>query len=151
MDFFDSVGSFFTDTIPSLFDGDSAATTDVLSQVGNVTKDASDKGFWSSLGDSLMSPTGLSTVLQTGLGLYKGLGEADAAKRQEEAQRLADKNKMLLEMAKIKAGGGGGGGGGGNSRLAANQAIIDAIRSGYNMRSGALNNWANNYMRAYGK
>ena len=53
-------------------------------------------------------------------------------------------------MVQVKAGTGGGGGGG-NSLLAANQAIIDAVRSGQSQKSDALNKWVGNYMRAYGK
>lgn len=137
------------DALTGLFDSGSASN--VASTVGDAVTENVEKGTWDKLGDALLSPTGLSTVLTTGLGLYKGLGELDLAKQEEEARKLADKNNMLLAMAKIKAGSGGGGGGGGNSRLAANQAIIDAIRSGYSGKQGALNSWANNYLRAFGK
>lgn len=161
MSIFDSIGSFFTndipefitETVPNMFSGGSSSATDVLADVGTTVADTTSKdpSFWSKLGDSALSPEGLTSILGTGLGLYKGLGELDLAKKQEEAARLAEKNNMLLAMAKLKAGSGGGGGGGGGSRLAANQAIIDAVRNGQTQKSDALNKWVNNYMRAYGK
>lgn len=167
-DFVSGVGNFFandipefvTETVPSWFDSGASST---LADVGKTTASAlpdlsptkldppkPEAGFWGKLGDSALSPEGLTAILGSGLGLYKGLGELDLAKKQEEAARLAEKNNMLLAMAKLKAGTGGGGGGG-NSRLAANQAIIDAVRSGQSQKSDALNKWVGNYMRAYGK
>ena len=165
-DFIGCVGNFFanyipefvTETVPSCFDSSTAST---LADVGKTTASAlpdlspstlpkPEAGFWDKLGDSALSPEGLTAILGSGLGLYKGLGELDLAKKQEEAARLAEKNNMLLAMAKLKAGTGGGGGGG-NSRLAANQAIIDGVRSGQSQKSDALNKWVGNYMRAYGK
>jgi hypothetical protein len=157
---FSGISDFVTDTIPSWFDSDSPVTS-TLADVGKTalsnvptttpTPPTPPKGFWDKVGDAALSPTGLSAILSSGLGLYSGLGELDLAKKKEEADRLTEKNNMLLAMAKLKAGTGGGGGGGGNSRLAANQAIIDAVRSGYKNKSGALNQWVNNYMRAYGR
>jgi hypothetical protein len=159
-DFIGSVGNFFTDTVPSWFDSDSPVTS-TLADVGKTalsnipsstpTTPTPPRGFWDKVGDAALSPEGLNAILSSGLGLYSGLGQLDLAKKKEEADRLAEKNNMILAMAKLKAGSGGGGGGGGNSRLAANQAIIDAVRSGYKNKSGALNQWVNNYMRAYGR
>lgn len=157
----DFFGNMFMDAAPAVVDATTGGSGvgDVLADVGKAGVEAAgnDKGgggFWSDVGGAIASPSGLSTILTTGLGLYSGLAKEDALKRSEEQAALDKKNQLLLEIAKAKdAAGRGGSGGGANAGnlLAANNAIIEAVRSGYDDKQGALNSWANNYLRAYGK